>query len=52
MTGKLHNTLISGSISIDKIINKYGTYTNVLGGSAAYTMFYTRKNMPINWCGR
>ena len=41
MTGKLHNTLISGSISIDKIINKYGTYTNVLGGSAAYALCST-----------
>ena len=41
MTVKLHNTLISGSISIDKIINKYGTYTNVLGGSAAYALCST-----------
>ena len=43
MTGKLHNTLISGSISIDKIINKYGTYTNVLGGSAAYALCSTQE---------
>lgn len=41
MTGKSHNTLISGSISIDKIINKYGTYTNVLGGSASYALCST-----------
>jgi len=44
MTGnQSHNTLISGSISIDKIINKYGTYTNVLGGSAAYALCSTPK---------
>ena len=41
MTRKSYNTLISGSISIDKIINKYGTYTNVLGGSAAYALCST-----------
>ncbi|MEC7779004.1 MAG: PfkB family carbohydrate kinase [Candidatus Neomarinimicrobiota bacterium] len=38
-----HQTLISGSISIDKIINKYGTYENVLGGSAAYALLSTPK---------
>ena len=38
-----HKTLISGSISIDKIINKYGTYENVLGGSAAYALLATSK---------
>tara|TARA_B100000470_G_scaffold35644_1_gene24810 strand:+ start:288 stop:1193 length:906 start_codon:yes stop_codon:yes gene_type:complete len=38
-----HRTLIAGSISIDKIINKYGTYDNVLGGSAAYALLATPK---------
>ncbi len=41
MTGKSYSTLISGSISIDKIINKYGAYANVLGGSAAYALCST-----------
>ena len=36
-----HKTLIAGSISIDKIINKYGTYKNVLGGSASYALLST-----------
>ena len=38
-----HQTLISGSISIDKIINKYGTHENVLGGSAADALLSTHK---------
>ena len=38
-----HRTLIAGSISIDKFINKYGTYDNVLGGSAAYALLATPK---------
>jgi len=36
-----HQALVFGSISIDKIINRYGTYNNVLGGSAAYALLAT-----------
>ena len=37
-----HKALVFGSISIDKIINKYGTYNDVLGGSAAYALLATK----------
>ena len=35
--------LISGSISIDQIINIYGTYNDVLGGSAPYALYATKQ---------
>ncbi len=38
-----HRALVFGSISIDKITNKYGTYPNVLGGSAAYALLATKQ---------
>jgi sugar/nucleoside kinase (ribokinase family) len=37
-----HKALVFGSISIDKIINKYGTYSDVLGGSASYALLATK----------
>jgi sugar/nucleoside kinase (ribokinase family) len=37
-----HQALVFGSISIDKIINKYGTYSDVLGGSASYALLATK----------
>ena len=37
-----HQALVFGSISIDKIINRYGTYDNVLGGSASYALLATK----------
>jgi len=37
-----HKALVFGSISIDKIVNKYGTYSNVLGGSASYALLATK----------
>jgi sugar/nucleoside kinase (ribokinase family) len=37
-----HQALVFGSISIDKIINKYGTYNDVLGGSASYALLATK----------
>ena len=39
-----HKALVFGSISIDKIINRYGTYENILGGSASYALLATPKN--------
>ena len=39
-----HRALVFGSISIDKIANRYGTYKNVLGGSATYALLATPKN--------
>ena len=37
-----HQALVFGSISIDKIINRYGIYDNVLGGSASYALLATK----------
>ena len=37
-----HQALVFGSISIDKIVNKYGTYNDVLGGSASYALLATK----------
>lgn len=39
-----HNAVVFGSISIDKIVNKYGEFSNVLGGSAAYALLANKKN--------
>ena len=39
-----HNAVVFGSISIDKIVNKYGAFSNVLGGSAAYALLANKKN--------
>ena len=33
-----HKAVVFGSISVDKIINKHGTFSDVLGGSAAYAL--------------
>jgi len=38
-----HKAIIFGSISIDKIVNKYGSFPNVLGGSAAYALLANKK---------
>jgi len=39
-----HKAIVFGSISIDKIINKHGLFTGVLGGSAAYALLANEKN--------
>ena len=39
-----HKAVVFGSISIDKIVNKHGTFSNVLGGSAAYALLANKKN--------
>ena len=39
-----HKAVVFGSISIDKIVNKYGVFSNVLGGSAAYALLANKKN--------
>ena len=39
-----HKSVVFGSISIDKIVNKHGSYSNVLGGSAAYALLANRQN--------
>ena len=39
-----HKAVVFGSISIDKIVNKYGVFSNVLGGSAAYALLVNKKN--------
>ena len=39
-----HKTIVFGSISIDKIVNRQGTYTDVLGGSAAYALLANKQN--------
>ena len=39
-----HKAVVFGSISIDKIVNKYGAFSNVLGGSAAYALLANKKN--------
>ena len=38
-----HKAVVFGSISIDKIVNKHGIFTNVLGGSAAYALLANKK---------
>lgn len=43
MKKKLPPNLIYGSISIDQIINIYGTFNDVLGGSAAYALYATKQ---------
>ena len=48
-----HRALVFGSISIDKIVNKYGKYSNVPGGSASYALLATKKKrVSVNWCSR
>ena len=48
-----HKAIVFGSISIDKIVNKHGSFPNVLGGSAAYALLANKtKNMRTCWCGR
>ncbi len=45
MTSKhSHKAIVFGSISIDKIINKHGSFTDVLGGSAAYALLANQSN--------
>jgi sugar/nucleoside kinase (ribokinase family) len=39
-----HKAIVFGSISIDKIVNKHGSFTDVLGGSAAYALLANQPN--------
>ena len=39
-----HKAVVFGSISIDKIVNKHGSFSSVLGGSAAYALLANKKN--------
>jgi len=39
-----HKAVVFGSISIDKIVNKHGSFPSVLGGSAAYALLANKKN--------
>ena len=39
-----HKAVVFGSISIDKIVNKHGIFTDILGGSAAYALLANKKN--------
>ena len=39
-----HKSIVFGSISIDKIVNRHGSYSNVLGGSAAYALLANKQN--------
>jgi len=39
-----HKAVVFGSISVDKIVNKHGTFSNVLGGSASYALLANKKN--------
>ena len=39
-----HKAVVFGSISIDKIVNKHGAFSNILGGSAAYALLANKKN--------
>ena len=39
-----HKAIVFGSISIDKIVNMHGAFSNVLGGSAAYALLANKKN--------
>ena len=43
-SNQLHKAVVFGSISIDKIVNKHGAFSNVLGGSAAYALLANKKN--------
>ena len=38
-----HKSVVFGSISIDKIINKHGSFLDVLGGSAAYALLANKQ---------
>jgi len=38
-----HKAIVFGSISIDKIVNKHGSFPNVLGGSAAYALLANKQ---------
>ena len=45
MTSKhSHKAIVFGSISIDKIVNKHGSFPDVLGGSAAYALLANQSN--------
>ena len=45
MTSKhSHKAIVFGSISIDKIINKHGSFPDILGGSAAYALLANESN--------
>ena len=39
-----HKAVVFGSISIDKIVNKHGEFSSVLGGSAAYALLANKKD--------
>ena len=39
-----HKSIVFGSISIDKIVNRHGSYSDVLGGSAAYELLANKQN--------
>ena len=39
-----HKSIVFGSISIDKIVNRHGSYSEVLGGSAAYALLANKQN--------
>ena len=39
-----HKSIVFGSISIDKIVNRHGSYSDVLGGSAAYALLANKQN--------
>ena len=39
-----HKSIVFGSISIDKIVNKHGSYSDILGGSAAYALLANKQN--------
>ena len=38
-----HKSIVFGSISIDKIVNRHGSYSDVLGGSAAYALLANKQ---------
>ena len=42
-----HKAVVFGSISIDKIVNKHGIFTDILGGSAAYALLANKKNTCV-----
>ena len=39
-----HKAVVFGSVSIDKIVNKHGSFSDILGGSAAYALLANKKN--------
>ena len=39
-----HKSIVFGSISIDKIVYKHGSYSDILGGSAAYALLANKQN--------